>query len=123
MASLSASSSSKRTKILYETDPLSAFVPSVDPVITQMAINRRKRYRVVDEQQQASADGVSTTALALTTGTSSAAATTPVGGGRMPTSTALTTVGGDSNRQPGGSGSDVKGKGILVVCFFNDRSL
>mmetsp|Transcript_27245 Transcript_27245/g.65240 ORF Transcript_27245/g.65240 Transcript_27245/m.65240 type:complete len:468 (+) Transcript_27245:163-1566(+) len=114
MASLSASSSSKRTKILYETDPSSAFVPSVDPTIAQMAVNRRKRNRVVVEQQQASADGVSTTALALASGTPSAATTVTAVGGRMASSTALTTVGGDSNQQRDGSGSDVKNKGILV---------
>ena len=122
MVSLSASRSSKRTKVLYETDPSSAFVPPVDPVISQMAVNRRKRNRVVDDQQQASVDGMSTTALALATGAPSSTSTATAGGqGRMASSMVLTTVGGDSSQPRSGSGSAIKGKGILVVRYSVGR--
>lgn len=60
--SISAQNSLKRSRILHDVNPQSAFVPMSDPSLLQASINRRKR-RVKPKQQQQ--QGTSSNALAL----------------------------------------------------------
>jgi hypothetical protein len=51
LAALSAQQSLKRSRVLYDVNPQTTFLPGVDPTILQASINRRKR-RVQPQQQQ-----------------------------------------------------------------------
>ncbi len=65
-SSISAKNSMKRARILYATNPQTAFLPATDPVILQRSIDRRKRKVIrnqIDPRQN------SGNALALITGT------------------------------------------------------
>lgn len=119
MPSLSALSSSKRTKILFETDPQSAFLPSADPAITQLAVYRRKRRNISQQHQQKEArggGGSDSTALTLTVSHGAdAAAAGSASALSATTSTTLATVGGPDSTQRDGRDSNFKSKGILVV--------
>jgi hypothetical protein len=60
-ASLSAKNSLKRSRILYATNPQTAFIPSTDPIVLQSSIDRRRKTRIIrnkiDHRQTSDSNG------------------------------------------------------------------
>jgi hypothetical protein len=114
LVALSAQNSLKRSRILYATNPQSAFLPSTDPVILQNSMNRRySKRRVVATKEQ---NTTNSNALAIVNNEQdelqmkpiSATTTQGVSGG----STALTFHG---NSMEADNNNKKKTSGILVV--------
>jgi hypothetical protein len=117
--SLSAKNSLKRSRILYATNPHTAFIPTTDPTILQNSIDRRKR-RIIRNQihnrQKSGGDGTLAIVAAATDSGDSASEL------RMkPVSSSALTI---QNKDVGKDVSKNKilkdknqGGGILVVSF------
>ncbi len=109
-ASLSAKSSLKRTRILYATNPQTAFLPTTDPVILQRSIDRRKRKVIRNEIDHKQSANKGTLALITTNDKESSLRMDPV---PAKSSTTLAIHGEPTKKKVGTN--DNPGGGILVV--------
>jgi hypothetical protein len=109
LAALSAHTSLKRARVLFDVNPYAAFVPTTDPIVAQASLERRIRRSQPPQQQQHLGlnhpGGSSSQALAVisTDGTTTAPSSSKV------SSSTLTIHREDE------STTDGKSSGILVV--------
>lgn len=112
--SISAKSSLKRSRILYAVNPQTAFIPTIDPVILQQSIDRRKRkitHQQIDHRPNTGANGM----LAIEGDSSSASSRLEM---KPVTSSALTIQNNSTTSAETKTkklSNDNSGGGILVV--------
>jgi len=105
LAALSAKNSLKRTRLIFDVNPTSVFLPSTDPLIEQAAINRRKRRPVIKtaeigsmEDSTLSKDSMS---LALITNGDASSAPSKSGGAADTSNVLALKTDGDDATKPG----------------------